>query len=221
MKERRFVKGAEVRTEASGHIDGHAAVFGAKYVLADYPDFKVIETIKPGAFSRAIREKQNVVCVFNHNADAVLGRTPKTLSLSEDWKGLYFDCEPPDTQVGRDVRTLIERGDVAGASFAFSVVKQTRTEKMVGQQLVVTRQIEDVDLYDVSPVLQPAYESTDVSARQVDFRSLFSDGAPEVVRAHLSDLGLPREITLRRDTTVVSAEEIQRLRLRVAVLQRL
>ena len=217
MRERRFVKGAEVRSSTSGRISGHAAVFHEKYILADYPDFRVEETIKPGAFDRAIREKHDVVAAFNHNLDVVLGRTPNTLSLSEDWKGLYFDCEPPDTQAARDVRTLIERNMVTGCSFAFSVTKQTRTEKMVGQQLVVTRQIEDLDLHDVGPCTTPAYTQTDVSARQVDFRSLFHDGAPAVARMHLPELG---EI-VRVAAPFVVDEAREKLRLRVALLQRM
>jgi HK97 family phage prohead protease len=222
VKERRFV-GTEVRAAASGHIDGHAAVFGESYVLADYQDFKVVEKIKAGAFARAIMEKQDVRALLNHDANFVLGRTKAgTLTLKEDRRGLFFDCLPPDTAAGRDVRTLIERGDISGCSFAFSATKQTRTEEIVGKQTVVTRLIEDVDLFDVSVVTYPAYESTDVSARQIDFRSLFSDGCPAAIYPHLADLGLPKEITLRRSTpSRTSDEERARLRLRVALLQRL
>jgi HK97 family phage prohead protease len=217
VRERRFVKGAEVRAAGSGRIDGHAAVFGATYTLADYPDFKVVETIKRGAFSRAIAEEQSVVALFNHDQNFVLGRTPNTLSLSEDWKGLYFSCELPDTQAARDLRTLIQRGDVTGCSFAFEAVKQKRTEEVINKQLVVTRQIEDVNLYDVSPVVTPAYGETDVSARQIDFRSMFHDGAPEVARMHLPELG---EI-LRAAAPFVDEDVREKLRLRLLLLQRL
>ena len=223
MKERRFVAGAEVRTAASGQIDGHAAVFNTDYTLADYPDFKIIESIKPGAFARAIRERHDVRCLMNHDVNFLLGRTAsKTLSLEEDRRGLYFRCSPPDTQVGRDVRTLIERGDISGCSFAFNVTQQTRTETFVGKQMIVRREISDVDLIDVGPVTHPAYESTDVHARQVDFRSLFSDGCPEAIHLHLGELGLPKEIMLRKVLPSFSAaEERERLRLRVELLRRL
>src|SRR5580765_670123 len=196
MKERRFVRGAEVRAVAeSGHIDGHAAVFNEVYVLVDYPDFRVEEIIKPGAFDRAIREKQDVRALFNHDPNYILGRTTAgTLSLKEDKRGLYFDNTPPDTQVGRDVRTSIDRGDISGCSFAFEVLKQTRTEEMVDKQLIVTRTVEDVNLYDVGPVTYPAYESTDVNARQVDFRGLFPNGYPSQLRKHIGDLGLPPDL---------------------------
>jgi len=189
MIERRFVKGAEVRMAGNGHIDGHAAVFNEEYVLCDYPDFRVVETIKPGTFSRAIAEKQDVRGLFNHEPSHLLGRTTAgTLSLQENSRGLYFDCDPPDTQIGRDVRTLIARKDITGCSFAFKVTKQTRTEEEDNGKVTVRRAIEDVDLYDVGPVTYPAYEGTDVKARTQELRGVFEDGIPDKLRSHIPAL---------------------------------
>jgi HK97 family phage prohead protease len=185
--ERRFVQGAEVRAAQSGHIEGHAAVFNEEYVLCDYPDFRVVETIKPGTFSRSISEKQDVRGLFNHEASQLLGRTTAgTLTLKEDQRGLQFDCDPPDTQVGRDVRTLIQRKDITGCSFAFKVTKQTRTEEELNGKTTVRRTIEDVDLYDVGPVTYPAYTGTDIAAREL--RAVFADAVPEKLMQHLPEL---------------------------------
>lgn len=187
MIERRFVKGAQVRAAQNGHIEGHAAVFNEDYVLCDYPDFKVIETVRPGTFSRAISEKQDCRALFNHEPSHLLGRTTAgTLTLAEDSRGLHFDCNPPDTQVGRDVRTLITRGDITGCSFGFKVTKQTRTEEENNGKTTVRRAIEDVDLFDVSPVTYPAYEGTDVKARAIELRAVFPEGVPDSVKAHAS-----------------------------------
>ena len=42
------------------------------------------ERIARGAFTRALNEKQNVVCLFNHDQNFVLGRTTSgTLSLQD------------------------------------------------------------------------------------------------------------------------------------------
>ncbi len=197
MIERRFVKGAQVRAAQNGHIEGHAAVFNEEYVLCDYPDFKVVETVMPGTFSRAIAEKQDVRGLFNHEPSNLLGRTAAgTLSLTEDSRGLHFDCDPPDTQMGRDVRTLIKRGDITGCSFGFKVTKQTRTEEEDNGKVTVRRAIEDVDLFDVSPVTYPAYEGTDVKARAIELRAVFEDGIPEKLGSHLPDL---RELIDARD----------------------
>lgn len=204
--ERRFVKGAEVRTSDDGHISGHAAVFNEEYVVFDWMGYRVVETIAPGAFARAIREKQDVRALYNHDANNLLGRTSaNTLRLLENDHGLYFDCEPPDTQLGRDVRTLIKRKDLSGCSFAFTVTKQNRTEEEKDGKIYVHREIQDVDLFDVGPVTYPAYEGTDVKSRSVELRAIFPEGIPEKLREPESDasyvigvdLGSGRNSTLR------------------------
>src|SRR5579872_3287804 len=75
IRERRFVKGAEVRATGSDEkpgIEGYGAVFNQEYVLWDSPTFRVVETVKSGTFARAIRENQDVRCLFNHEPDNVL-----------------------------------------------------------------------------------------------------------------------------------------------------
>jgi HK97 family phage prohead protease len=190
MIERRFVKGAEIRAKDDGHIDGHAAVFNEEYVLWDSESYRVVEKVKPGTFTRALKEKHDVRCLFNHDANQLLGRTAAgTLSLKQDAQGLYFDCEPPDTTLGRDVVTLVKRGDITGASFAFSVTKQTVTEEENNGKTVRTRVIEDVDLYDASPVTYPAYTGTDVNARMLEMRgAMFPAGVPPAVLELVPDL---------------------------------
>lgn len=190
MIERRFVSGAEVRAKDDGHIDGHAAVFDQEYVMWDSDSYRVVEKVKPGTFERALKEKQDVRALYNHDANQVLGRTTaKTLSMKEDDQGLYFDCAPPDTQVGRDVVTLVKRGDISGCSFAFSVTGETVTEEKIGKQVVRTREISDVDLYDVGPVTYPAYTGTDVNARSFELRSvMFPAGVPASVLKLIPEL---------------------------------
>jgi Escherichia/Staphylococcus phage prohead protease len=177
--ERRFRK-TEVRAKSDGHIEGHASVFDQEYVLWDSASYRVVEVVKPGAFARALKEKQDVRALNNHDPSQLLGRTSaKTLSLEEDDQGLYFDCDPPDTQVGRDVRTLIQRGDISGCSFGFTVGKDTVTETNDGQKTIRRREINEIrDLFDVSTVTYPAYEGTDVAARSIELRSLFPSGVP-------------------------------------------
>jgi len=185
MIERRFLKGAELRAKEDGHIEGHAAVFNQEYVLYEGGSYRVVETVKPGAFTRALKEKQDVRCLMNHDPNHVLGRTVAgTLKLKQDDQGLYFDCAPPDTQLGRDLVTLIKRGDVSGASFAFTVTAQTWREAKKDGVTTSTREIEDVDLFDASPVTYPAYTGTDVSAR-AEMRSqvLAIESLPAEVRS--------------------------------------
>jgi hypothetical protein len=179
-QERRFFKAAEVRVSASGGISGYAAVFNQ--LSEDLGGFR--EKILPGAFSRCLGSNPDVRCLFNHNSDALLGRTKAgTLRLSEDRTGLYFDCDLPDTQAGRDVRASIKRGDITQCSFGFTVQGQNWLENGT------VRELTDVDLFDVSPVTYAAYPQTSVSARQQQIMPstlLWPEGQPAEIRARQS-----------------------------------
>ncbi|MEA3540534.1 MAG: HK97 family phage prohead protease [Pseudomonadota bacterium] len=104
----------ELRT-AGRRIEGYAATFGT---VADLGAFR--ERIAPGAFRSAIAG--DVLALLDHDAGKVLGRTRSgTLRLTEDSRGLAFSLDVPETQAGRDVLALAERGDLGGMSFGFNV----------------------------------------------------------------------------------------------------
>jgi HK97 family phage prohead protease len=169
--ERRMTTGGEIRIEERDGkkiVTGYGAVFfregdqGTEYKM--FPD--LTERIAPTAFDRAIREKHNAAGLFNHDPNNLLGRTSAgTMRLSVDQRGLKYEIDLPDTQVGRDVAKSIERKDVTGSSFAFRVTKQTWTEQKSGPDL---RIIEDLDLFDTGPVVFPAYAGTTTGLRSDD-----------------------------------------------------
>lgn len=149
-------------------IVGHAAVFNEWTTLYRGRSFELREIIRPGAFRNAIAEAQDVRALFDHNSSIVLGRTRSgTARLFEDSRGLLCEIDPPDTQAARDVVTLLERGDVSGMSFAFSV-REGGVKQSVRQEDgrdIYENECTDLDLYDVSVVTYPAYEATDVALR--------------------------------------------------------
>lgn len=179
--ERRFMR-TEVRAKKGNDgpstVSGYAAVFNQ---VTDLGWFR--EIIMPGAFQRALKEGQDVRCLFNHDPNYILGRTKsKTLTLSEDANGLMYDCEAPATEIARSILTSIERGDVDGSSFGFTVRKQEWIEEKDEEgRFITTRKILDADLFDVSPVVFPAYDGTTSEARS----RMFPDGVPQEVRSHM------------------------------------
>lgn len=193
--ERRFIKGGSIQKRAGDKpgIAGTAIVYGPEY---DTGWFK--ETIKAGAATRALAEKQDVRCLFNHDMNQVLGRTKSgTLVLQDSTSGLNFDCDTdPNTTVGRDVAAMIERGDVDGCSFSFNVRKDTWSDEYDenGRYVTSHRVIEDFDLFDVGPVTFPAYTETSVG-----IRSCWPDGVPAEIRSHVPSLRSDSEQTKKVD----------------------
>ncbi|HRP23612.1 HK97 family phage prohead protease [Thauera sp.] len=148
-------RGAAGGLRASGRVlSGYAAVFGQETRIGGFT-----ERIKPGAFSKSLASGRDILALMDHRADALLGRTKSgTLKLYEDDKGLAFELRLPDTQAGRDLVALAERGDVGGMSFGFIVEDEAWTGE--------TRELRQVDLREISVVQAiPAYQQTEISLR--------------------------------------------------------
>ena len=151
----------EVRSEDDKpKIKGHAAVFDK--LSEDLGGFR--EKIAPGAFAKTIK-KSDIRALFNHDPNYVLGRnTAGTLILEEDEKGLAIEIDPPDTSFARDLMVSIGRRDITQMSFAFKTIKDSWENQDKKESI---RTLEEVDLFDVSPVAYPAYPQTDVKVRSI------------------------------------------------------
>jgi HK97 family phage prohead protease len=180
--EKRFLA-TEVRAVSKGNkrtIAGYAARYGV--LSSDLGGFR--ERIVAGAFKRILATNPDVVCLFNHSDSAVLGRTTAgTLRLSEDSRGLKFECDLPDTAAGRDTYESVQRGDLNGCSFAFMVddarmceyKEEDIDDEETGMRDVVKRAARAIirtirdfaNLIDVSVVTHPAYPQTSVDARHL------------------------------------------------------
>lgn len=136
-------------------LSGYAALFGTEARIAD----AFTEIVVRGAFSASLAGGSDVLALVDHDPAKVLARTRSgSLRLSEDARGLAFDLDVPDTQAGRDVLALAERGDLGGMSFGFTVTDEARD----GDR----RELRAVRLHEISVVSAwPAYDGTEVSAR--------------------------------------------------------
>lgn len=148
--ERRLHEAIEYREEENNHIvRGYGAVFNS---TADIGPFT--EEVRAGAFDGVMDD--DVVFVFQHNNDNILGRsTSGTLKYGVDTRGLWYEASIPDTTLGNDMKVLLKRGDITANSFAFSNVTDI-TEKRDGK---LHRTITKVGrLHDISLVTHPAYK---------------------------------------------------------------
>jgi len=150
-----------VKAEEGSVISGYAARFNSW--SEDLGGFR--ERIKAGAFRKALM-KSDVRLLYNHDTNNLpLGRTPKTLRLEEDTKGLRFEGDLPDTQMARDLVIAIERRDITGNSFSFSVAEGG--DEWKEKDGVTSRTITEFDqIYDIGPVVYPAYHEAKVKVSQ-------------------------------------------------------
>jgi HK97 family phage prohead protease len=158
METRVYVTDFEVREESDGmHLTGYAARFNEPSEPLPF-----IERIAPGAFSRSLRSRNDIKLLWNHDSSMVLGSTRSgTLKLIEDDRGLRVSAILPDTQAGRDAKVLIQRGDVTGFSFGFTVPSGGEEWNAEGTE----RTLKAVRLLEVSTgVPFPAYPSTNGTA---------------------------------------------------------
>jgi hypothetical protein len=149
----------EVRA-AGRRLEGYAAVFGSEARMGSF-----VETIAPGAFRGALGG--DVLALLDHDMGKVLGRTRSgTLRLHEDDRGLAFSLDLPDTQAGRDVVALAERGDLGGMSFGFRVPKDGDTWEATTRG--THRTLRSVIIDEISVVsARPAYPDTEAALRAV------------------------------------------------------
>lgn len=146
-------------------VSGHAAVFNRQADICGWFG----ETIMPGAFDDT--DFSDVPLFLNHNSrDLPLARSRNnngnsTMTLTVDDIGLAIDAEL-DTDNNPSARALysaVERGDITGMSFAFHVAEATWEDLDTDYPV---RKINRIDkVFDVSAVNEPAYEDTDISAR--------------------------------------------------------
>lgn len=145
----------EIRADPRARkIEGYAATYGAEADLGSF-----VETIVPGAFRAALGN--DILALHDHDMGKVLGRTRSgSLKLLEDSKGLSFELSVPETQAGRDVLALAERGDLGGMSFGFRV--PDGGESWDGRK----RSLSIIDLREISIVSAfPAYPDTEIALR--------------------------------------------------------
>lgn len=146
--------------DGSIRIGGYAATFNKEATGLNFR-----EVIAPGAFTRTLQSANPVFLLVNHDmGELPLAATQSgTLQLSEDKVGLRMEADlDPSNPRAAEVASALRRGDVDKMSFAFTVAEggQVREEGL--------RTLTDLDLYEVSIVTLPAYDSTTVGLRSAD-----------------------------------------------------
>ena len=158
----------EVRAEEQ---DGGRVITGRPIVYGSVTDLGWFrEIIDQGALDEA--DLTDVRFLVNHNTDMIpLARSRRnngnsTMKMSVDLMGLNLDYVKLDTENNMDARALfsaVERGDLTGMSFMFTIEDEEWQDLDTESPLRRIKKIGKV--YEVSAVTFPAYEATEINAR--------------------------------------------------------
>lgn len=149
-------KSFQLKADETGKIAGFFSTY--EKTPDSYGDI-----IAPGAFTKTIENRKATghpfpLC-FNHDFSAVIGAAN---TIEEKEQGPYIEADFLDTQLGQDVRKMVQSGAIYQFSFAYDVLKRrapNAEEKANG----VINVLEEVEVYEVSVVTVPANQNAQVT----------------------------------------------------------
>lgn len=140
-------------------------------VLVDQRRGQFHERILAGAFKDSLNGT-DVRFVHEHDRNLLLGRTASgTLRFEDTPTDLRYELDLPDTTLGRDVATMLERGDVAGSSVAM-ITRQTKAGWSKTTDGLALRSVQTSALDHVATTAWNAYDDSTAS---IALRSLADD----------------------------------------------
>lgn len=169
----------EVRAEENethGHfLSGQPIVFDSKTDLGWHD-----EIIERGALDKT--DLRDVRFLINHNTDMIpLARSRNNnenstmqMSVNDNGMAIRVDLDTENNSESKALYSAVERGDITGMSFMFSVDADSWDDLESEHPTRIIREIGKV--FEVSAVTFPAYEATSISARGL---SDALDGAKE------------------------------------------
>lgn len=188
-------------------VEGYAVVFNSQS-----EDLGFFETIAPSAVTVDVINRSDVFALLNHNPDKVLARCrygEGSLSLSIDEKGLKYSFQAPNTELGNELIEHIRRGEIDSSSFAFIVSADEGSEKWENINGTTYRTINKIEcLCDVSPVWQPAYSATSVSARAKEMLNTMEQEKLEQLENE-KDIKPTEEEQVEEETTNTKEKEVE------------
>ena len=163
---------AQALTEGEGEgnvIEGHPAVYDQKVAIGNW----FYEIIERGAFDNT--DFDDVLFTVNHDwYDKIpLARSRRnnksnkksTMEIKTDDIGLFVraNLDVERNSEAQNLYSAVERGDIDGMSFAFYVKEETWEDL---DSDMPTRRIKKISkVREVSAVNYPAYDATDINAR--------------------------------------------------------
>lgn len=172
-------------------VKGRAVVFDSW--SEDLGGFR--EKIDPRALDGVI-ERSDIFALMDHDRRrGILGRCKRgdqvSLRLNVTDEGLDYEFEAPETALGNELLSCLERGEIDGSSFAFTVLEDRWERNGDTYERTITKIDE---LYDVSPVYSPAYSQTTCDLRGLEQLKAEERAAADRAKAESERIALGKYI---------------------------
>lgn len=155
---------AENNEKNGDHVTGRPIVYNSKTDLGYFD-----EIIEAGALDKA--NLKDVRFLVNHNTDMIpLARSRNNnenstmqLEVDKSGMGIRVNLDTENNSEARNLYSAIKRGDITGMSFMFTIDDEEWEDLESDHPTRHIRKIGQV--FEVSAVTFPAYEATEISAR--------------------------------------------------------
>lgn len=172
----------EIKADSSGRISGYGSFFGNVDLAGD--------RVLPGAFAKSLADHKNrgfkLKMLWQHRADTPIGVWH---NAREDGRGLFVEgVVNLKTDAGRNAYEHIAAGDVDSLSIGYREVKAVRGSDG-------SRDLVELEVYEVSPVTFPANQSATITAAKSDIEKILQAGGLSKQAAKLVAAGGWKELS--------------------------
>jgi uncharacterized protein len=175
--------GFEVKKEtvtAEGDFEGYGSTFGGA------PDSGG-DIIAKGCFAKTLKNKgrngNGIALLWSHDSRAPIG---VWRNIQEDDKGLFCQgtIHPKAQPDGIPVLDIMRMGGIRGLSIGYNTVKSSTDEKKK------VRTLEEVDLWEISPVTFPMNTRASITA----VKNIYEARTPRELEDALREADMPRDL---------------------------
>ena len=153
-------------------ITGTAIVFNAESEVLDDWGERFREVILPSAATMEFLNRCDIKMNMLHDRDLTIARCNQgkgSMRLSVDERGVNFEFEAPNCDLGDRCLEMVRRGDYSGCSFEFYPkdyeVERTKGADGKDEVKIIHKEFEFISALTIG--MDPAYRQTTVNAREI------------------------------------------------------
>lgn len=204
----------EAQNGSLGVISGTAIVFNAESRVIDEYGETFREVILPEAATMEFLNSQDIKLNLLHQREDTFGRcingTEGNMTISRDDKGVYFEVQVPNCDLGIRARELTKAGVYTGCSFEFYPKEYDIEEREVNGKIetkVIHKSFESIGAFTLA--MDPAYLQTSCSVRELHEKT------PGAIEAKKREEQAKREAEQKAlDEAAQRARELQLMRMK-------